>query len=68
MVLEDETNVLGEGTIALLQRGLRTAIAEGYADILVRAWEAAGMMAALALPANGGCLVAAALAATLAGV
>jgi hypothetical protein len=37
MVLEEETNVLVEGTIALLQHGLRAAMTEGYADVLVRA-------------------------------
>jgi hypothetical protein len=66
MVLEEDTNVLVEGTIALLQRGLWAAKTEGYADVLVRAWESAGVIAGLALLAKGGCDVAAALGATLA--
>jgi hypothetical protein len=68
MVLEDETNVLVESTIGLLQHGLRAAMTEGCADVLVRAWERAGVIDAVALLANGGCDVAAALGATLAGL
>ena len=66
MVLEEETNVRVESTIGLLQRGLRTAMAEGYADVLVRAWERAVVIAAVALLATGGCDVAVELGATLA--